>query len=111
MLPATSAHIQFASRFLKQLAHLGHAFFGFLDRDEVLGGLILLGRKLAHFLADLHRAELGPAHAAEMRGLGAFGGDAFGESPQSLHRPARDCGDRLPPPGGTAPKRDLIYVS
>ena len=69
MLPATRTHIEFAPRLLKQLAHLGHALLGFLGRDEILGGLVLLRRKLAHFLADLHRAEFRPAHAAEMRGL------------------------------------------
>src|SRR3546814_4151322 len=46
---------------------------GFLGRQEVFGGLVLLRRELAHFLADLHRAEFGAAHAAEMRGLGALG--------------------------------------
>src|SRR3546814_12361034 len=40
---------------------------------SVFGGLVLLGRKLAYLLADLHRAEFGAAHAAEMGGLGAFG--------------------------------------
>ena len=75
MLPATRAHIKLAPRFLKQLAHLGHALFGFLGGDKVFGGLVLLCRKFAHFLADLHRAEFRAAHAAEMCGLGAFGGE------------------------------------
>ena len=32
-------------------------------------------RELSHVPRDLHRAEFGTAHAAEMRGLGAFGGE------------------------------------
>lgn len=75
MLPTTRAHIKLAPRFLKQLAHLGHALLGFFSREEVFGGLVLLRRKLAYFLADLHRAEFRAAHAAEMRGLGALGGE------------------------------------
>ena len=75
MLPATRAHIKLAPRLFEQLAHLGHALLGFLGGDEVFGGLVLLGRELAHFLADLHRAEFRPAHATEMRRLGALGGE------------------------------------
>ena len=83
MLSPTRTHIKLAPRFLKQLTHLGHArldfarhkLFGFLDRDKVLGGLVLLRRKLAHFLADLHRAEFRPAHTAEMRRLCALRGE------------------------------------
>src|SRR3546814_13591382 len=72
---ATRAHIQLAPRFLKDFAHLRHALFGFLGRDEARAVLILQLRELAHFLADLHRTEFRAAHAAEMRGLGAFGGE------------------------------------
>src|SRR3546814_9985279 len=67
MLPATRAHIQLAPRFLKDFAHLRHALFGFLGRDEARAVLILQLRELAHFLADLHRTEFRAAHAAEMR--------------------------------------------
>ena len=77
MLPATRAHIKLAPRLFEQLAHLGQALLGFLHRDEVFGGLVLLGRELADFLADLHRTEFRAAHAAEMRGLGAFGGQGL----------------------------------
>ena len=77
MLASARAHIKLAPRFLEQLAHLGHAFFGFLRRDEILGGLVLLRRKFPHLLADLHRAEFGAAHAAEMGGLGALGGEGL----------------------------------
>src|SRR3546814_4783624 len=91
MLASTCAHIKLAPRFFEQLAHLLHAFLGIDDferpspgpsrlreggrfgGEEVFGGLVLLGRKLAYLLADLHRAEFGAAHAAEMGGLGAFG--------------------------------------
>jgi hypothetical protein len=34
-------------------------------------------RQIAHFLRDLHRAELGAAHRAEMRRLGALGGQGL----------------------------------
>src|SRR6187551_1743327 len=40
--------------------------------EEAVGVLVLPRRELAHLLGDLHRAELGPAHRAEVRGLGAF---------------------------------------
>ena len=72
MLAPTRAHIKLAPRLLKQLAHLGHALLGLFRVELVLGGLVLLGREHAHFLADLHRAEFRAAHAAEMRGLGAL---------------------------------------
>ena len=86
MLPATSAHIKLAAGFLEELAHLFHAFQGGglaglrhfrarqARRQEAVGGLVLLGGEIPHFLRDLHRAEFGAAHAAEVRGLGAFGG-------------------------------------
>ena len=85
MLPATGTHIEFAAGFLEEFAHLFHAFqgrrlAGFGDfgagqarRQEAVGGLVLLRGEVAHFLRDLHRAEFGAAHGAEMRRLGAFG--------------------------------------
>jgi len=71
----------------KPFAHFRHA----LDRGGAAGGggfgagglargeegirrLVLLGGEVADFLSDLHRAELGAAHRAEVGGLGAFGG-------------------------------------
>src|SRR3546814_2524105 len=75
MLPATLSQIQLAPRFIKDFAHLRHALVGFIGRDEARAVLILQLRELAHFLADLHRTEFRAAHAAEMRGLGAFGGE------------------------------------
>ena len=104
MLPSTSTQIQLAPRLFEQLAHLGHALLGFLGGEEVFGGLVLLRRKLAHFLADLHRAEFGAAHAAEMRGLGAFRrqglvvillGGVGVERPVSLSR-RRECAPPIP---------------
>lgn len=77
MLPTTRAHIQLAPRILIDLAHFRHPFFGFLGGDEAFGLLILQLRKLPHFLADLHRAEFRAAHAAEMCGFGAFGGEGL----------------------------------
>lgn len=72
MLPATRTHIQLAPRVLIDLAHFRHALLGLFGGDEARAVLILQLRKLAHFLADLHRAEFGAAHAAEMGGLGAL---------------------------------------
>src|SRR3546814_19294813 len=75
MIASTCAHIKLAPRFFEQLAHLLHAFLGIDDferpspgpsslreggrfgGEEVFGGLVLLGRKLAYLLADLHREE------------------------------------------------------
>ena len=55
--------------------HLGHAGFGLFLRGG--GGIeqpgFFLGREVAHFLADLHAAEFGAAHRAEVGGLGSFG--------------------------------------
>src|SRR3546814_15801637 len=69
MLASTCAHIKLAPRFFEQLAHLLHAFLGIDDferpspgpsrlreggrfgGEEVFGGLVLLGRKLAYLLA------------------------------------------------------------
>ena len=73
MLAPTSAHIELAPGFLIDLAHFRHALFGLFGGDEGGAVLILQLRELADFLADLHRAEFRPAHAAEMRRLGAFG--------------------------------------
>src|SRR5262249_61281665 len=42
------------------------------ERDRLRGHAVL-GRVLADFLRDLHRAELRTAHRAEMRDLRAFG--------------------------------------
>ena len=73
MLAPTRTHIQLAAGFLINLAHLRHALLGFFRRDEAGAVLVLQLRELADFLADLHRTELRPAHAAEMRRLGALG--------------------------------------
>jgi len=95
MLAAASAHIECAAGFAEDFAHFSHALFGVLRRDERIGTLVLLGREVAsfeiasiprmeaicrpsgskfsHFLRDLHRAEFGAAHRAEMRRLGALG--------------------------------------
>ena len=43
--------------------------------NERLRTGILLAREIPHLLRDLHAAEFRAAHAAEMRGLGAFGGE------------------------------------
>ena len=75
MLPATRTHIQLAPRILIDLAHFRHALLGLFRRDEAGAVLILQLRKLPHLLADLHRAEFRAAHAAEMRRLGALGGE------------------------------------
>ncbi len=48
---------------------------GRICSEEAVGALVLLRREVAHFLRDLHRAEFGAAHRAEVRGLGAFGGE------------------------------------
>lgn len=75
MLAPTRAHIQLAPRILIDLAHFRHALLGLFHRDEAGAVLILQLRELADFLADLHRAEFGAAHAAEMRRLGTLGGE------------------------------------
>ena len=72
VLPPPSAHVQLPPGLVVQFAHLRHPRLGFLGGNERLRRRILLGRKIAHFLRDLHRAEFGPAHRTEMRGLGAF---------------------------------------
>ncbi len=72
MLPVPSPHIQFPPGLIKDLAHLCHACLGVLRCDEGVAPLILQPGEFAHFLADLHAAELRPAHAAEMRGFGAL---------------------------------------
>ena len=77
MLSITSAHIQFPPGLVIDLAHLGHARFGVLSRHEIPRVLVLQPGKLPDLLADLHRAEFRAAHAAEMGGLGAFGGEGL----------------------------------
>src|SRR3546814_3537578 len=78
MLPATRAHIQLAPRFLKDFAHLRHALFGFLGRDEARAVLILQLRELAHFLADLHRTEFrSEEHTSELQSLMRISYDVF----------------------------------
>ena len=77
MLAPTRAHIQLAARVLIDLAHFRHALLGLLRRDEVCAVLILQLRKFPNLLTDLHRAEFRAAHAAEMRGLGAFRGQGL----------------------------------
>ena len=84
MLAPARPHVQLAPGLLEHPAHLFHA----LERgglaccrrlgtrraggDKAVDALVLLAGEGADFLADLHRAEFGPAHRAEMRGLGAF---------------------------------------
>ena len=53
--------VDFAARFAEFYAHLAHALFGFA----------------AELLGDLHGAELGPAHGAEMRDLVRVLGQGF----------------------------------
>jgi hypothetical protein len=45
--------------------------------ERVLCGNLLLCSKFPNVLRDPHRTEVRAAHAAEMRGLGAFGGKSF----------------------------------
>lgn len=59
------AHLPHA--LLHQLGPLGHQLVG-RGRCSRLSRLLFL-RQLAQLLRDLHAAELGPAHAAEVRGL------------------------------------------
>src|SRR5581483_6828599 len=54
---------------LELLGLLGHGRADFGAGQSVVGAL----GGVAHFLADLHRAEFRPAHGAETRDLGAFG--------------------------------------
>ena len=75
MLPTTRAHIQLAPGVLIDLAHFRHALLGLFRRDKARAVLILQLREVAHLLRNFHRAEFGAAHAAEMRRLGAFGGE------------------------------------
>lgn len=77
MLPPTRAHIQLAAGILIDLTHFRHALLGLFRRNEARAVLILQLRELPHFLADLHRAEFGAAHAAEMRRLGALCGQGL----------------------------------
>lgn len=77
MLPITSPHIQLAAGFLVNLAHFRHALFGLFGGDEGGAVLILQFRKVTDFLADLHAAEFGAAHAAEMRRFRALGGEGL----------------------------------
>src|SRR3546814_10723556 len=55
----------------EDFAHLGHALFGILRRDEAVRRLVLLGGEIAHFLGDLHRAEFGRSeeHTSELQSL------------------------------------------
>src|SRR6185436_3383226 len=55
------------------LLELGCFFAQALGQDDGLGRHALLGGVLADFLRDLHRAELRPAHRAEVGELGAVG--------------------------------------
>lgn len=76
MFPIPGTQVQLAAGFFEDPAHLLHSGFGIFRRsggEEAGGFLILLRREIAHVLRDLHAAEFRPAHAAEMRGLGAFG--------------------------------------
>src|SRR5205085_7448396 len=76
-------HVNFASCLLEALAHLIHPL---LRRSRGVGagyaGIVFLlfrlqPREPADLGADLHRAEFGPAHRAEVRGLGTFGGEGL----------------------------------
>ena len=73
MLPTTRTHIQLAADVLIDLTHFRHAFLRLFGGNKARAVLILQLGELAHFLADLHRAEFRAAHAAEMRRLGALG--------------------------------------
>src|SRR5690348_14733379 len=62
--------IDFAAFVVKALAHFDHSAVGvFRNRP-----LFLQSGEFPDLLGDLHRAELGSAHRAEVRGLGALGG-------------------------------------
>ena len=65
-------HVEAATSTLELLGLGGHAL---LQRSIL--GQALLGRKVAHLLRDLHGTELGPAHGAEMRHLGAVLGQGL----------------------------------
>src|SRR5579863_5489718 len=64
---ALGVHVDLTPCFLELLGHLGQA----------VGHRVLAGGGVADFLADLHRAELGTAHRAEV-------GDLVGLLRQSL---------------------------
>lgn len=72
MLPISRAHVKLTPGFVLDLAHCRHACLGFFCGNEGFGGLILQARKFAHFLRNLHRAEVRAAYAAEMGGLGTL---------------------------------------
>ena len=65
-------HVQAAAALLELLGLGFHAGGQRLRLGHAFGG-----GKVAHFLRDLHRAELGAAHGAEMRHLGRVFGQGF----------------------------------
>ena len=54
MLPITLPHVKFPPGVVIDLAHFGHAGFGFFGGDEAFAALVLQPGKFAHLLADLH---------------------------------------------------------
>src|SRR5438067_9039273 len=68
-------HVDLAAFVVEALAHLVHGLLRFALAD---GGFRLLRlREVPHFLRNLHRAEFGTAHRAEMGGFGGFGGEGL----------------------------------
>src|SRR3546814_7152623 len=72
MLSPAGAHVKLAAGLVVELAHCRHPGLRFLGCNKGLRSRILLRREIAHLLRDLHRAEFGAAHRAEVGGLGAF---------------------------------------
>ena len=74
--PSPSPHRRTPARPLAEfLRHLRHAVFdstvSLRQRAEPAFRIVQRRRVVAHVLGDLHRAELRPAHRAEVRDLGA----------------------------------------
>ena len=66
-------------------------------REECVRRLVLRRCEVAHFLRDLHRAELWPAHRAEVGGLGAFCGEILVVIGERRLRIEREV-ELVPPP-------------
>src|SRR3546814_3681662 len=64
--------VKLAAGLVVELAHCRHPGLRFLGCNKGLRSRILLRREIAHLLRDLHRAEFGAAHRAEVGGLGAL---------------------------------------